>query len=57
MRLEDRSRHSELVYSKYTLDNLEYVLPKMKRAQAEFEDRYGFPTDIDKVWADREANQ
>lgn len=30
-----------------------YQTPADKKAQAEFEYRYGHPTDIDKVWEDR----
>lgn len=57
MKLEDHSRHSVLAYSKYTADNLEFVLPEHKRPQAQFEHLYGFPADIDAVWAARDAMQ
>ena len=38
-------------------DQLGTYVPHGERHRAAFEDRYGFPTDIDKVWADREAHQ
>lgn len=35
----------------------EYHVPRKQAARAEYEDRYGIPADVDKVWADREAHQ
>lgn len=44
-------------FSKYTVDNLELVVPTGQRARAEFEDKFGAPTNIDQVWIAREQEQ
>lgn len=49
------SKRLELVYSKYTFDNLDFIPIRGKECIGHFEHLYGIPTDIDKVWADREA--
>jgi hypothetical protein len=51
------SRRGILKFSKYSKDQLEFVLPINQRARAEFEDTLGYPTNIDAVWNAREANQ
>ena len=50
-------RRMELVYSKYTFDNLDFMPQRDKEHVGRFEKKYGFPTDIDKVWEDRDRLQ
>jgi len=45
----------QLVYSKYTPDQLDWEVPSNEKNRCDFEDLYGKPTDIDEVWAEREA--
>lgn len=47
-------RRLKLVYSSATPDNLEYDYIRGYEYIGIFEKKYGIPTDIDKVWADRE---
>lgn len=47
-------RRMKFVYSSCTPDNLEHVPEKGKEDIGRFEYKYGFPTNIDKVWQDRE---
>lgn len=47
-------RRMNLEYSVCTPDNLEQVPEKGKDDIGRFEYKYGFPTNIDKVWEDRE---
>ncbi len=51
------SSRTELVYSPYTVDNLECVPIRGKEHIGHFEWCYGKPTDVDAVWRDREAYQ
>lgn len=50
-------RRIYLVYSRNTLDGLEEMPVKGKDDIGRFEAKYGYPTDIDKVWEDRNKRQ
>ena len=50
-------RRKELVYSKYTADNLDFEPIRGKEDIGRFEFRYGYPTNIDKVWEERNKIQ
>ena len=50
-------RRLRLVYSPYTFDQLEYECEKGKEHIGRFEFEYGYPTDIDKVWEQRNKIQ
>lgn len=50
-------RRKELVYSKYTFDNLDFEPIRGKEDIGRFEFRYNYPTDIDKVWEERDKIQ
>jgi len=50
-------RRMELVYSNYTADNLDFVPYRGKEDIGRFEKKYGYPTDIDKVWEERDRLQ
>lgn len=39
------------------LKKLRFTIPDDQSRRAAFEDRYGYPTNIDRVWAEREAQQ
>lgn len=39
------------------LKKLRFTIPEDQSRRAAFEDRYGYPTNIDRVWAEREAQQ
>lgn len=48
------NRRKDLVYSKYTFDGLDYVVRRGYEDIAIFEKKFGYPTDIDAVWENRE---
>ena len=50
-------RRMELVYSKYTADNQDFEPIKGYEHIGRFEKKYGYPTEIDKVWEDRDRLQ
>tara|TARA_R110000851_G_scaffold6659_5_gene26659 strand:+ start:1477 stop:1689 length:213 start_codon:yes stop_codon:yes gene_type:complete len=46
-------RHISFRFSKYSSDNLEEYIAPNKLAQARIEHQFGYPIDVDKVWAAR----
>lgn len=51
------SRRMRMVFSHYTPDQLDYEPITGQENIGRFEYLYGYPTNIDKVWEDRENYQ